>query len=178
MGRYGEWMQTHTGVMFYPLDARVGDINPIDIAHALGMTCRYSGHTAHFYSVAEHSVHVSYNVPKEYALWGLLHDATEAYLTDMPRPIKRSMPSYRVAERGLMNVICEKFGLPKLMPKEVKKADRAMLATEQSQVMRVQIPWYDMPEPPLDNVTIRFWSPIVAAGRFACRLDELWENNC
>ena len=177
MKRYGDWMQTHTGVRFYPLDPRVEDINPIDIAHALGMTCRYSGHTRDFYSVAEHCVHVSYHVPDKYALWGLLHDAAEAYLTDMPRPLKTFMPKYQTAEELLMAVIVRKFCLtPKEEPKEVKQVDVAMLATEQRQVMRVQIPWYDIPEPPLKNVRIRFWNPKVAAARFALRLDELWKG--
>ena len=81
--RIGDWMQTYTGERFWPLDPRIEDIHIRDISMALGKLCRYGGHTIFFYSVAEHSVLVSEYVPEEYALWGLLHDASEAYLSDI-----------------------------------------------------------------------------------------------
>jgi hypothetical protein len=88
--RRGDWMQTFTGRAFYPLDPRPEDIDPVDIAHALSLICRYGGHSSRFYSVAEHCVLMSHAVAPEHALWALLHDATEAYLGDMIRPLKRS----------------------------------------------------------------------------------------
>lgn len=74
-------MQTFSGALYWPMDPRPEDVNILDIAHSLSMQCRYTGHVSKFYSVAEHSVHVSNIVPKELAMCGLLHDATEAYLT-------------------------------------------------------------------------------------------------
>ena len=87
--RVGDWIQTMSGVIFYPLDPRPEEIRIEDIAHALSHQCRFAGHCREFYSVAEHSVRVSRELPQEFMLWGLLHDASEAYLVDLPRPIKR-----------------------------------------------------------------------------------------
>jgi hypothetical protein len=110
-GDVGDWMQTYTGRAFWPLAPQADDIDPADIAHALSMLCRYGGHVERFYSVAEHCVLMSYAVPPGYALWALLHDATEAYMGDMVRPLKRSMPEYQAAEARLSAVICDRFGL-------------------------------------------------------------------
>src|SRR5438128_12538670 len=83
----GDWMQTYTGRAFYPLDPRLDDICIEDIAHALSMLCRYGGQCQEFYSVAEHSVLMSYAVNPQHALWALLHDATESYMGDLIRPL-------------------------------------------------------------------------------------------
>src|SRR4051812_20612492 len=88
----GDWMQTYTGRAFWPLDAQPEDVDPLDIAAALSMLCRYGGHVSRFYSVAEHCLLMSEAVAPEHALWALLHDATEAYMGDMVRPLKRQMP--------------------------------------------------------------------------------------
>ncbi len=83
-----------------------------DIAHHLAAVSRYSGATKAPYSVAEHSVIVSLYVPPEHALEGLLHDATEAYLGDIIRPIKRLFGTeYGEVEHRLAAVIFEKFGV-------------------------------------------------------------------
>src|SRR5690349_19702773 len=123
----GSWMQTFTGRRFYPLDPKVEDIDPTDIAHALSLICRYGGHVTRFYSVAEHCVLLSHAVSPENALWALLHDATEAYVGDMVRPLKQHMPAYRDVEDRLMLVIADRFGLPirdgeDFLPDEVKAA--------------------------------------------------------
>jgi 5'-deoxynucleotidase YfbR-like HD superfamily hydrolase len=109
--RLGGWLQTFTGGEIWPIDPRPEEINIVDIAQALSQQCRYAGHTTRFYSVAEHSVYISREVPAELALWGLLHDASEAYLVDIPRPLKPYMPVYKHWERELMQVIAAKFGL-------------------------------------------------------------------
>jgi len=83
-----EWIQTYTGKKFWAFDAAIADICIEDIAHALAMRCRFGCHCKEFYSVAQHSVIVSHHLPPELKLWGLLHDATEAYLPDVPRPQK------------------------------------------------------------------------------------------
>lgn len=133
--RRGDWLQVYTGRAFWPLDPRPGEIHIRDIAHALSMQCRYAGHCLDFYSVAEHSVHVSRAVPACDALWGLLHDASEAYLVDIPRPLKRSMEEYRRWEGHLMQVIAERFELSLPMPDSVAYADCSILTNERAQNM-------------------------------------------
>lgn len=143
--RVGDWIQTFSGKPFWPFDPRPDEIDLEDIAHALSNLCRFSGHVRTFYSVAEHSVWVSSLVDPEYAKWGLLHDATEAYLVDLPRPLKRHGLMgrlYRETEDRLMEVIAARFDLPWPMPAEVKKADSVMLATERKWLMApCPLPW-------------------------------------
>jgi hypothetical protein len=132
--RGGNYMLTYTGRHFYPLDPRAEDIAIEDIAHALSMLCRYGGHTPRFYSVAEHSVNVSRLVPDEFALQGLLHDATEAFLVDIPRPVKVALSNYKEIEANLWGVIARKYGVPETMGQPVHDADVAMLFQERDEL--------------------------------------------
>lgn len=133
--RKGDWIQVSRGSIFYPLDPRPEEVNIEDIAHALAMRCRYAGHCLKFYSVAEHSVHVSNNVSSENALWGLLHDAAEAYSSDIPRPLKRSLKEWAPIEQNIQSAICEKFGLSLIEPEEVKLVDTQMLLKEKEALL-------------------------------------------
>jgi len=150
-GRQGDWIQTFTGIQFWPLDPRPEEIRIEDIAHALSLQCRFAGHCERFYSVAEHSVRVSLAVPEVDALWGLLHDAAEAYLVDLPRPIKRWCEMgrlYREIEDNLMLSICQAFGLSAEQPASVKSADVVLLVTEKRDLMKMPPkPWEDTAEP-------------------------------
>lgn len=139
-------MQLISGKPFWPLDPRPEEIQIEDIAWALAMQCRYAGHVLKRYSVAEHSVMVSCAVPPRHALWGLLHDATEAYLVDLPRPVKRNMPDYREAEDRLGQVIAERFNLRWPMPPEVKQVDAGMLLVERSQLLAPPQREWDYPQ--------------------------------
>ena len=135
------WIQTAGGRKFYPLDPRPEDVTVEDIAHALSKMCRFNGHTSSFYSVAQHSVIVSRIVPAEHALAGLLHDATEAYLADITRPVKQYMPDFAVVEDLLMECIAERFRLPMPMDPCVKKADLIALNMERRDLFRVHHRW-------------------------------------
>lgn len=101
-----------------------------DIAHGLSMQCRFGGHTSVFYSVAEHCINVSLMCAYGHELAGLLHDASEAYLLDIPRPIKQNLPKYYEAEDNLMRVISKKFGFEYPLSKEVKQCDEIALKYE------------------------------------------------
>lgn len=106
-----------------------------DIASALSNICRFTGHTHRFYSVAEHSVHCSRLVPAEDAFAALMHDAVEAVVGDMSRPLKALLPDYKQIEKRCEAAILARFGLAPEMPASVKWADTVMLAVEQSQAM-------------------------------------------
>lgn len=153
--RKGDWILTHSGVQFWPLDPRPEEVLIEDIAHALANQCRFSGHCRFHYSVAQHSVIVSENVPSEAAMWGLLHDASEAYLVDLPRPIKRYSKLgdiYRDLEQQVMDCIAVKFNLGEC-PDSVKEADDACLMTEKRDIMPgSQKPWKETATPFEQNI--------------------------
>jgi len=130
-----DWIQTFGGGTFHPVAPREEEVDLRDIAHSLSLLCRFNGHCLRFYSVAEHSVRVSRLLPPGLRLWGLLHDAGEAYLTDLPRPVKGQMPRFREIEDGILEVIARVFGLSWPMPPEVHAADNTMLATEARDLM-------------------------------------------
>lgn len=170
----GDWMQTYTGRAFYPMAPLAEDVDPEDIAHSLGLICRYGGHVRTFYSVAEHCVLMSYAVRPVNALWALLHDATEAYVGDMVRPLKHAMPAYREAEDRLMLAICDRFGLSYRCPHEVKAADNRILRDERDALMSTPpLPWLSIEQVEPLGVKIEGWSPAEAKERFLIRLDAL-----
>lgn len=169
----GDWMQTYTGRRFYPLAPFSEDVHPADIAHALSLLCRYGGHVERFYSVAEHCVLMSHAVPPEDALWALLHDATEAYVVDVPRPLKRSLPDYRAIENRVMVAIVVRFSLESLaMPDSVHDADNRILLDETAALMPNREPWQVDELEPL-GVSIAGWAPAEAERRYLGRLAEL-----
>lgn len=138
----GPFIQTFSGGRFYYREPLLEEIRIEDIAHAIAHNCRYNGHTRDFYSVAEHCILGSYMVPEEDALAFLLHDANEAYLTDIPSPMKAYLMEHGVAgnilkelEARYDELIYRRFGLPWPMPATVKEADLRMLKTEVEQIM-------------------------------------------
>lgn len=173
----GDWMQTFNGHQFWPLDPDPGMIDIDDIAHSLSMQCRYAGHCIRFYSVAEHSVHLARHFRRvgasiEIQLWALLHDATEAYLVDLPRPVKPHIFGYEPAEQRLMRVIASHFKLlPFEIPACVKDADRAIIADEAQQNMSSPPAPWNSPEPL--GIRIGCWPPSVAKEEFLFEFERL-----
>jgi hypothetical protein len=127
-------MITYSGIRFDPLDPRPGDVAIEDIAHQLGYQCRYNGAVREYYSIAEHSVLASEHVPSAFALEALLHDAAEAYVGDMIRPIKirDDMAYYRAVEARVQDAIHARFGI--VVTEEsrgaIKKVDDALIIDE------------------------------------------------
>lgn len=165
--RTGDFMQVYSGRQFWPLDPRADEIHIEDIAHSLSLQCRYAGHCIRFYSVAEHSVHVARWLLKHYgpltALHGLLHDASEAYLIDVPRPVKPFLPGYKQAEERVMAAVAERFNLNKGMPVVVKEADDRVIADELINLRPME--WHKKHDDPL-GVKIGCWSPDAAEDEF------------
>jgi uncharacterized protein len=144
-----------------------------DIAHGLAMTCRFGGQARRYYSVAEHSVYVSRLVPAELAWDALMHDAAEAFICDMPKPLKELLPDYKALEKRVEAAIAERYGLRDPMPREIKIADIQMLRAEQLQVMGNNDRWhwtFDVPEP---DVVIACLDPLAAKLLFLDRAAEL-----
>lgn len=170
--RAGNWMQTFTGRQFWPIDPRAEDVNIDDIAHALAHTCRFGGHCINFYSVAEHSVYVSLIVPPELAMVALLHDASEAYVLDVPRPLKAFLPGYKEIEHRVWEAVAEHFKLPVEMPQAIKDADNAMLLAEADQIMTVPPAPWSVPGV-MASIQIECMRPNDAVGFFLRRFAQL-----
>jgi hypothetical protein len=174
-GRSGDWMQTWTGRRFYPADPRPEDVDIVDVAHALAHVSRYGGH-CQFYSVAEHSVLVSHMVPPEYALIGLLHDAPEAYIADVIRPVKRILTRenlYFSLEQRIWEVIARRYGVAATLPEAVKVADTSICIVEQRALHPRAQAWDFTGFPAPSGVRIRCWPPRDALRQFLRRFCDL-----
>jgi hypothetical protein len=175
-----DFIETHTGRRFRPLEPDAANIDVRDIAHALSHQCRFSGHVIVHYSVAEHSVRVAEllyarRLPRWVQLWGLLHDASEAYLVDIPSPLKCTpvFAEYRAAEARLMRAVCERFHLQLEEPAAVKQADADLVATEARDLMPFVPPhWIGLTGTPLIE-TIKPWHSTSAKREFLATYEEL-----
>ena len=140
----GNWMQTVSGRRYYPLDPRPEEVYIEDIASGLSKMCRYNGQCNDFYSVAEHSVLVSHCVPREHALQALLHDATEAYIADIIRPVKCHLGGYKELEERNWFAIADRFGVAREFDPSVKQADNDVLLAEKAVLMPANLGEWDV----------------------------------
>jgi hypothetical protein len=176
----GPYLQTVSGRWLNPFDPDPAQLDAGDIARALANQCRFGGHSRVFYSVAQHSVIVSRLVEErggdvEDVFAALMHDAAEAYLGDMPHPLKHRSPlgaAFKEAEEHLEHAIRDRFRIKPGVP-EIKQADRALLATERRAFSAETWHWPELDGvEPLD-VELTAWSPDRAADEFARRYAEL-----
>lgn len=146
------WMQTYYGYRFYPENVAASGFCIEDIAHALSNLCRFGGHAKRFYSVAQHSVLVADIVKAkggtvEEELWALLHDATEAYMVDVPTPVKAILSGYKEKELEVQHAIQKALELPALknntLPHIIKEADGIALITEALQLVNGDVSEWD-----------------------------------
>lgn len=129
-------MTTSTGMNINLLSVKPEDIFMADIAISLSRQARYLGHTSEFYSVAQHSVIVSKALPDGLKLWGLLHDAAEAYVGDIIHPIKKALPLFRAIEDSITSAIAEHFQLDgDKIPEDVKAVDTIAALTERRDLL-------------------------------------------
>lgn len=178
----GAWMQTFSGLQFFPLDPKAEDVSAIDIAHALSLTCRYGGHVSEFYSVAEHCVRISWwlraqGEPRDVQLAGLLHDAAEAYIGDMVRPLKHHMPAYQEVDRAVSRVIYGVFGCPPeyadALPARVKEADNRILLDERDALLSTPPGSWEQDDLVPLGISLNCWIPDDAEAMYADLLAEL-----
>lgn len=162
-----------SGKWFDLLDPWNSDFSINDIAQGLANICRYSGQCSGFYSVAEHSIHVSDTV-EEFKLEALLHDATEAFLGDITRPLKLLLPRYKEIEATVEDAIFSRFGLNPASKSVVKLADLLVLAAEQNQVMPAGTDyWAAGSGIQKANIRVEFLSPEEALKRFMAKFTNL-----
>ena len=160
-------IRTYSGLTFWPLNPHPALVGIGDVAHFLAHQCRFGGHTRNFYSVAQHSVRVSQACAAKDALWGLLHDASEAYLVDVPAPLKQlpEFAAYRRAELRLQSVIVGRFGLSAQQPKSVTAADHCLLEIEMQELFDIK---------PGESISeTECWTPAVAEEHFMERFRQL-----
>lgn len=151
-------MQTYTGKLIDLADFKEEDVRLPDISHALSILNRFTGHSKVPYSVAQHSVMVSRLCAPENAMWGLLHDASEAYLGDVATPLKSLMPGYRGLEEHVQHVIARVFRLRWPMPADVKEADMRALMAEKRDLIPGDHDWGIDVEPHCGPVNPYCWS--------------------
>lgn len=167
----GDWTETYTGRKFYPKEPARTNICINDIAHALSYQCRYNGHTRKFYSVAEHSVLLAREAkdlayPTEFIMTALLHDAAEAYIGDLPGPIKDALPEFNWMEDQLNDRIARHFPIVYPFPHEIIELDNQIVHDERTMLMgRNENVWRSDSLEPL-NVIIECWRPLLAQNRF------------
>lgn len=131
-------IRTVSGIYVNVFEPTEDMIDIKDIAHALSMQVRFGGHLPTAYTVAQHSVMCARGVHGEHKLTALLHDASEAYLLDIPSPIKSRLSYYKEIEDGLMKLISTKFNCIYPLPDEVKNVDKKMLEWEWNTIMLQQ----------------------------------------
>ncbi len=129
------YVSTYLGHRFHPAAPHIDDVHIEDIAHGLAFQCRFNGQTRSFYSVAQHSLFVAALVPARLKLAALLHDAAEAYLGDMVKPLKALFPEFSRMEQAVMSVIGQRFGTTGFDTPAIKRADLIALATEKRDLM-------------------------------------------
>ncbi|NML59951.1 phosphohydrolase [Massilia sp. RP-1-19] len=129
------YVSTFSGNRFYPLEPRIDHVAIEDIAHGLAYQCRFNGQTCEFYSVAQHSLVVASLVPPALRLAALLHDAAEAYLGDMVKPLKVLLPEFAAIEDKVSLIIGAAFGVDFSDYGPIKEADLIALATEKRDLM-------------------------------------------
>lgn len=171
-----DWIQTFTGKAFCFGNIREDVIDIKDIAHALALTNRFGGHTEMPYSVAQHSVMVALELPDEYKLQGLLHDAHEAYVGDNTRAFKRFVPGIKDLEKQIDEVIYQKFNIGRTPESDaaVKHADDLLLYSEACQLLPGGCGWASEWALPDDRIIpLAAWSWIGAELRFLKMFREL-----
>lgn len=179
-------IQTFSGNIFDFDNISSNVIDPVDIIHALSNQCRWSGHTSSFLSVAQHScncfdVAISQTGREDIAAEALLHDAAEAYVVDVPRPIRSLLPSYDDLVCKVETVVMKNFGLPHIMSDEVKEIDNRMLVTEYYQLisnfgekpMLESMSDYSKVFPPYSDLKIESWNSERSKVEFSKRMQWL-----
>lgn len=174
------WIPTFSGRAFDVVDPSSRDISIRDIAHSLSMQCRFGGHCQRYYSLAEHSLHLSRLVDEKLALCALLHEASHAYVQDVIVPLRPLLGGYQELTRRISAMVAKRFRLPSVLPEAIRKADQRLLATEiEYLLLPTPKPWlpgvgpYSLEELGLQHTRQLGLLPREARQRFLERFAEL-----
>ena len=166
-----------SGKFYSYLNPETNDWTIEDIALSLSNLCRYSGQVQKFYSIAQHSYLVSYAVDQAYALDGLLHDGIEAFMVDIPTPLKVLLPDYKALEKQHEAELFKRFGLEFPMNLAVHKADRELLCAEVRDMKAPNAHW-DFCATDVSHIPhIDPWTPYMARKMFLKRYYQLTKGN-
>jgi hypothetical protein len=166
------WVETHKGLRAELPDLPAAMVDIYDIAHSLANQCRYNGHCARYYSVAQHSVLAADLLKPDGArpaMLGLLHDAAEAYIGDVTRPVKALLPDVRRIEQAVQRRILSAMEIDDPTEAEsdrVQWADEVLLATEAMRLMPSAGRDWALSHEPRPELLVDCWSPPVAQRRF------------
>jgi len=170
----GPFITTYSGAKFFVKECNVQDIPITDVANALALNCRFNGHITRHYSVAEHCVLVSNLVSPENALYGLLHDYEEAFISDIPRPFKSAITGHEAFANKVMGNVCELYGLPLDIPEDVAYIDTHICAVEATALTLVTPEWVGYYDPTVCSLDkIQCLDHIQARNAFMTRFNEL-----
>jgi len=180
------WIQSTSGRKLLPFALQADSVTVEDIAHHLSQICRFNGACRGVYSVAEHAVRMSYEVPREHALAALHHDDGEYVLGDIPRPMKSRMAvwdpvgqeyhSVKLVEERTHRVICRALGISSEIPPCVHAADLRMVVTEARDLMTPSPEPWQIDAKPYGWHIFQPWSTDLAAQRFLWRHRELTQG--
>lgn len=145
--KIGDYITTYSNIKFYPFSPAAEDIVLEDIGHSLSLLCRANGHFRNFYSVGQHSLNCAREAAargysKRVQLACLLHDASEAYLSDVTRPVKKELPDYLEVEATLQAKVFEVYHLEDLTLEEIElvtEIDDHMLVREMAELLSYQL---------------------------------------
>lgn len=155
-----KWIQTFTGRRFWPLNPKPEHVFIEDIAHQISQKVRYTGACEWLYSVGQHSILMAREAPQHMKLRALMHDASEAYLPDVARPIKDDLPGFREIENRVLNAIFRRFDIPNDPGGIVKTLDNRILVDEKMQVMKdTGLNWVQILGCEPLGVAIKRWEP-------------------
>lgn len=167
------WIETYSQKFFFYLEKNPENISIDDIAQGLSNLCRFAGQVKEFYSVAQHSCIICDYAPEHLKLIGLLHDGAEAYISDIPRPVKGIIPQIKELEVTIQMQIAEKFGLSFPYSGQIDVLDAQLMLAEAQQLFNHRVSWWIEGLDPLNILIGKCWEPKKAKNEFMSRFINL-----
>jgi len=170
------WLETYNQNFFFYLEKNPENIDIEDIAQGLSNLCRFTGQVKEFYSVAQHSCIICDYAPEHLKLIGLLHDGAEAYISDIPRPVKGLISQIKELEVSIQIQIADKFKLTFPYSGQIDILDAQLMLAEADQLFNHRVSWQVEGLDPLDVIIEECWAPPRAKKEFMTRFEELYDG--